>query len=191
MPLRQDQTRRGGARVAPDWPKWRRHLATQSLRVVLSPLLRVDAAMMRAASVSGRPAEHHLSEPPRKGRRYFEVLALAAGRAIRAKCSCSPCPIAQGRDAPRRESRILTWPPEPLGQILRDQNLNTGEPVELLKALRFQTVGHDPLTGEPLNVIEQINQTFTILVTLRAVQRLTEFHPDAGPACVQTILCAR
>jgi hypothetical protein len=31
-----------------------------------------------------------------------------------------------------------------------------------------------------LNVVEQLNQTFTILVTLRAVERLIEFHPDAG-----------
>ena len=55
-----------------------------------------------------------------------------------------------------------------------------GEPMALLKALRFETVGHDPLTGDPLNVVEQLNQTFTILVTLRAIERLIELHPDAG-----------
>jgi hypothetical protein len=54
-----------------------------------------------------------------------------------------------------------------------------GEPMALLKTLRFETVGHDPLTGEPLNVVEQLNQTFTILVTLRAVEKLIELHPDA------------
>ena len=54
-----------------------------------------------------------------------------------------------------------------------------GSSLELLTALRFQTVGHDPLTGEALNVIEQINQTFTILVSLRAVERLIEMHPEA------------
>jgi hypothetical protein len=48
----------------------------------------------------------------------------------------------------------------------------SGEPMALLKALRFELVGHDPLTGEPLNVVEQLNQTFTILVTLRAVDRI-------------------
>jgi len=52
--------------------------------------------------------------------------------------------------------------------------------MALLKAMRFETVGHDPLTGAPLNVVEQLNQTFTILVTLRAVERLIELHPDAG-----------
>lgn len=55
-----------------------------------------------------------------------------------------------------------------------------GSPLELLTALRFQTVGHDPLTGEALNVIEQLNQTFTILVSLRAVGRLIEMHPEAN-----------
>ena len=56
----------------------------------------------------------------------------------------------------------------------------TGSPLELLTALRFQTVGHDPLTGEALNVTEQLNQTFTILVSLRAVERLIEMHPAAN-----------
>jgi hypothetical protein len=34
----------------------------------------------------------------------------------------------------------------------------SGDPIALLKALRFELVGHDPLTGEPLNVVEQLNQ---------------------------------
>jgi hypothetical protein len=55
-----------------------------------------------------------------------------------------------------------------------------GEPMALLKALRFATVGHNPLTGDPLNVVEQLNQTFTILVTLRAIERLIALHPEAG-----------
>lgn len=55
-----------------------------------------------------------------------------------------------------------------------------GSALELFTALRFQTVGHDPLTGEALNVIEQLNQTFTILVTLRAIERLIVMHPEAN-----------
>jgi len=54
------------------------------------------------------------------------------------------------------------------------------EPMAFLKHLRFETVGHDPLTGEPLNVVEQLNQTFTILVTLRTVEILIKLHPAAG-----------
>ena len=55
-----------------------------------------------------------------------------------------------------------------------------GEPMAVLKKLRFDTVGHDPLTGSPLNVVEQLNQTFTILVSLRAVEKLIELYPEAG-----------
>ena len=55
-----------------------------------------------------------------------------------------------------------------------------GEPIELLRALRFEPVGHDPLTNEPLNVVEQLNQTFTILVSLRAAESLIGMYPHAG-----------
>ena len=54
------------------------------------------------------------------------------------------------------------------------------DPMSPLRAMRFDAVGHDPLTGEPLNVVEQLNQTFTILVSLRAIEQLFEIHPDAG-----------
>jgi hypothetical protein len=55
-----------------------------------------------------------------------------------------------------------------------------GDRIALLKALRFELRGYDPLTGEPLNLIEQLNQTFTTLATLRAVELLLELHPDAN-----------
>src|SRR5262249_36277600 len=45
---------------------------------------------------------------------------------------------------------------------------------------RFETVGHDPLTCEPLNLVEQLNQSFTILASLRSVELLMEFHPESG-----------
>jgi hypothetical protein len=52
-------------------------------------------------------------------------------------------------------------------------------PMALFELMRFQKVGHDPLTGTPLNIVEQLNQTFTILTALRAVQLLWELHPDS------------
>jgi hypothetical protein len=55
-----------------------------------------------------------------------------------------------------------------------------GEPMVVLKKLCFDPVGHDPLTGSPLNMIGQLNQTFTILVSLRAVEKIIELHPEAG-----------
>jgi len=35
------------------------------------------------------------------------------------------------------------------------------------------------MSRKALNIVEQINQTFTILVSLRAVERLIEMHPGA------------
>jgi hypothetical protein len=68
-----------------------------------------------------------------------------------------------------------------------------GSPLELFTVLRFQPTakrrgfpwisapaGHDPLTGEPLNLIEQIDATYMILLSLRAVQSLIERHPEAN-----------
>ena len=52
-------------------------------------------------------------------------------------------------------------------------------PMELFQLMRFQKVGHDPLTGTPLNIVEQLNQTFTILTTLKAAKLLWELHPDS------------
>jgi hypothetical protein len=65
-----------------------------------------------------------------------------------------------------------------------------GSPLELFTALRFEPVGkhrgfpfvsapagYDPLTGEPLNLIDQINETFMILLSLRAVESLIEEQP--------------
>ncbi len=57
---------------------------------------------------------------------------------------------------------------------------NSGEdPLALFKKMRFDLIGHDPLTGEPLNLVEQLNQTYTNLATLRAVEQLIQIHPDA------------
>jgi hypothetical protein len=55
-----------------------------------------------------------------------------------------------------------------------------GDALSLLHQLRFHQVGFCPLTSEPLNVIEQLNQTFTVLCSLRAVEELLVLHPDAG-----------
>ena len=54
-----------------------------------------------------------------------------------------------------------------------------GNPMAMLRQLRFDPIGCDPLTGQPLNIVEQLNQTFTILVSLRAVECLIEMHPEA------------
>lgn len=85
---------------------------------------------------------------------------------------------------PLATAMLVLWANSALNPVFRSTAPQTprsfaGSPIELLTSLRFETVGHDPLTGEPLNVIEQLNQSFTILVSLRAVERLIEMHPEA------------
>jgi hypothetical protein len=55
-----------------------------------------------------------------------------------------------------------------------------GDPLDLLRRLKFETAGFHPILGHPLNVIEQINQTWTFVVALGAARHLLEMHPDAG-----------
>ena len=57
-----------------------------------------------------------------------------------------------------------------------------GDPLALLDAVKFDKMGWDPLEpARPLNFIEQVNQTFTALVSVRAVEYLFEHHPEAAP----------
>ena len=50
------------------------------------------------------------------------------------------------------------------------------------RKLKFEDAGWDPLDSErPLNFVEQLNQTFSNLVALKATEHLLEHHPDAVP----------
>lgn len=55
-----------------------------------------------------------------------------------------------------------------------------GEPLDFLRRLKFEAVGYHPIAHHPLNVIEQVNQTWTYAVALLAARRLFQLHPDAG-----------
>ena len=55
-----------------------------------------------------------------------------------------------------------------------------GDALGLLRRMKFETGGFHPILGHPLNVIEQINQTWTFVVALCAARHLLEMHPDAG-----------
>lgn len=60
--------------------------------------------------------------------------------------------------------------------------VSRSHPLDVLEALKFQRFGRDPLDPtRPLNLIEQLNQTFTYLVSVRAVEFLFEEHPEAAP----------
>lgn len=52
--------------------------------------------------------------------------------------------------------------------------------LALLRHLKFELAGHHPLEPRPLNLIEQVNQTWTCLVSLKAARMLLERHPEAG-----------
>jgi hypothetical protein len=55
-----------------------------------------------------------------------------------------------------------------------------GDSMELLRALKFEKVGCHPISNHALNVMEQVNQTFTYAVALAAARQLVVLHPDAG-----------
>lgn len=60
-----------------------------------------------------------------------------------------------------------------------------GSGLSALWSMKFLPVGRDPLdANSPLNLIEQINQTFTYLASARAVKQLLTLHPALAPFTV-------
>lgn len=57
---------------------------------------------------------------------------------------------------------------------------HAGDPMNLLRSMKFETVGFHPIGEHSLNVVEQINQTFTYAVALAAVRELLVRHPESG-----------
>ena len=55
-----------------------------------------------------------------------------------------------------------------------------GDPLELLRELKYLPVGRHPIEDRPLNLVEQINQTWTFAVAIAAAKQLLLLHPDAG-----------
>jgi hypothetical protein len=56
----------------------------------------------------------------------------------------------------------------------------TGDPLDMLRQMKFETVGFHPIEGHALNLVEQINQTWTYTVALAAARQLLVLHPEAG-----------
>jgi hypothetical protein len=56
----------------------------------------------------------------------------------------------------------------------------SGDPLDLLRRMKFDAVGYHPIEDRPLNFIEQINQTWTFAVALAAARQLLALHPDVG-----------
>src|SRR4051812_2480052 len=55
-----------------------------------------------------------------------------------------------------------------------------GSGIELLRTMKFEECGRHPTEDRCLNLIEQVNQTFTYLATFRAVRHLFVSHPDVS-----------
>jgi len=62
---------------------------------------------------------------------------------------------------------------------VRDLLGTESDSLVILRHLKFKALGRHPLEDQNLNLIEQINQTWTFLVTLRALPFLFKWHPDA------------
>ena len=56
----------------------------------------------------------------------------------------------------------------------------TGDPLEMLRRMKFDPVGFNPVEDRPLNLVEQINQTWTYAVAIAATRQLLLLHPEAG-----------
>lgn len=56
----------------------------------------------------------------------------------------------------------------------------SGDPLELLRRMKFDPVGFHPIENRPLNLIEQINQTWTFAVAVTATRLLLRLHPNVS-----------
>ncbi len=54
-----------------------------------------------------------------------------------------------------------------------------GDPLDLLRNMKFEEIGYHPVEDRRLNLIEQLNQTWTYAVALAATLKLLKLHPDA------------
>lgn len=51
------------------------------------------------------------------------------------------------------------------------------DPIDAFRQIKFDPIGSHPLESRPLNFVEQLNQTFTYIVALKAASLLLKWHP--------------
>lgn len=56
----------------------------------------------------------------------------------------------------------------------------TGDPLDMLRRIKFEPVGFHPIEDRALNFIEQINQTWSFAVAIAAARQLLKLHPNVG-----------
>jgi flagellar motor switch protein FliG len=65
-------------------------------------------------------------------------------------------------------------------QIAKSTESRNG--LQALWSIKFAQIACDPLDSEsPLNLIEQLNQTFTYLASAKALRLLLQLHPELAP----------
>jgi len=55
-----------------------------------------------------------------------------------------------------------------------------GDPLDLLRRMKFAEIAFHPIEDRPLNLIEQLNQTWAYATALAAARQLLKLHPDAS-----------
>lgn len=83
------------------------------------------------------------------------------------------------RSAEEADERIATLE-ESASRVAKWVSTFHGHPLDLIRQMKFDLVGLHPITHSPLNVIEQVNQTWTYVAALLAARKLFDLHPDAG-----------
>jgi hypothetical protein len=56
----------------------------------------------------------------------------------------------------------------------------SGDPLDLFRQMKFCKIGKHPVDGHDLNLVEQINQTWTYIAALKATRKLLELHLVSG-----------
>ncbi len=83
-------------------------------------------------------------------------------------------------DLDRLEGRILRSVETSVATLKR--LLESGDSIGLFAKLKFIDVGIDPLNeNRPLNLVEQLNQTFTYLASIVGARWLASRHPESLP----------
>ena len=57
-------------------------------------------------------------------------------------------------------------------------------PIEVFVRMKFHELGFHPIENRSLNLIEQVNQTFTYFVSFAAAEQILFRHPGAAPICL-------
>ena len=80
--------------------------------------------------------------------------------------------IANADDIQIHEDRVRDASVRAIGELFAREGEERG--LRLFYAMRFEEIGRHPLEERKLNLIEQINQTFTYLVSFRSLRFLFE-----------------